>query len=144
MIDLDGDSVADDPGWIRLGGAETETNGIWDFEYDSIGGLSLESLITMTLNNDGNWSLAVDPSAIAAVTNELGRPTVFDHLAFVMKGPNNGGDTFGSWAIYDFNFYDLIDNGLNIYPSHFNLQVLLAPESYRLSDCLACQQYREG
>jgi predicted AAA+ superfamily ATPase len=32
----------------------------------------------------------------------------------------------------------------NIYPSHFNLQVLLAPESYRLSDCLACQQYREG
>jgi hypothetical protein len=114
MIDLDGDSVADDPGWIRLGGAETETNGIWDFEYDSIGGLSLASLITMTLNNDGNWSLAVDPYAITAVTNELGRPTVFDHLAFVMKGPNNGGEDFGSWAIYDFNFYDLIDNGLNI------------------------------
>jgi ABC-2 type transport system ATP-binding protein len=32
----------------------------------------------------------------------------------------------------------------HVYPSHFNLQVLLAPESYRLSDCLACQQYREG
>lgn len=33
---------------------------------------------------------------------------------------------------------------LSVYPSHFNLQVLLAPESYRLSGCLACQQYRGG
>jgi hypothetical protein len=114
MIDLNEDGTVNDPGWIRLGGAETETNGIWNFEYDSIGGLSLANLITMTLNNNGDWSIAVDPSAIVAVTDELGRPTVFDHLAFVMKGPNNGGDTFGSWAIYDFNFYDLIDNGLNI------------------------------
>jgi hypothetical protein len=68
----------------------------------------------MSLVNNGTWSLAVDPSAIDFATLALGRPSVFDHLAFVMKGPNSGRDDDGSWAIYDFNFNDLIDGGLNI------------------------------
>ena len=120
MVDLNGDGIFDDPGWIRLGGAETKTGDDWNFVHDSIGGLSLVDLITMSLSDDGTWSLGVDPSAIAAVTDELGRATVFDHLAFVMKGPNNGangpnGDpNIGSWAIYDFNFHDLIEDGLAI------------------------------
>jgi hypothetical protein len=128
MIDLDGDTVFDDPGWIRLGGSNehgTITGGTWDFDYDFLGEndqIDLADLITMALNTDGTWSLEVKPNAIAAVTEFLGRPTVFDHLAFVMKGPNNSGSgngnnsgpEYGSWAIYDFNFYDLIDSGLNI------------------------------
>jgi hypothetical protein len=114
MVDLNGDGIFDDPGWIRLGGAETETGGDWNFVHDSIGDLNLKDLITMSLSDDGTWSLEVEPIAIGAVTDELGRATVFDHLAFVMKGPNNGGDDFGSWAIYDFNFHDLIKDGLAI------------------------------
>jgi hypothetical protein len=113
MVDLNGDGIFDDPGWIRLGGAETKTVEDWDFEYDSIGALSLIDLITMSLSDDGTWSLGVDPSAIAAVTDELGRATVFDHLAFVLKGSNND-PAYGTWVIYDFNFHDLIDDGLDV------------------------------
>jgi hypothetical protein len=112
MVDIDGFGRFEDPGWIRLGGSnedKPDAQGIWNFAYDSIGELSLGGLINMSLNSNGTWSLAVDPNAIGAVTRELGRPTVFDHLAFVMKGPNNGKDDFGAWAIYDFNFYELIE-----------------------------------
>ncbi len=110
MVDLDNDGEKTDPGWIRLGGgSETKSNGEWNFEYDSILDFNLDSVIDISFYDNGTWLLAVDPSAIATATEILGRPSVFDHLAFVMKGPNN---VDGSWAIYDFNFYDLIDNGL--------------------------------
>jgi hypothetical protein len=119
MVNLDGIGEDNDPGWIRLGGADADdrVGDDWKFEYDSIGGFNLSSVITMSFSDAGlvdgigSWSLAVDPSAIAAATLALGRPSVFDHLAFVMKGPNNEDD---SWAIYDFNFHDLIDDGLDI------------------------------
>ncbi|MGL1957049.1 MAG: PEP-CTERM sorting domain-containing protein [Colwellia sp.] len=111
MVNLDGIGEADDPGWIRLGGAETVSGGEWNFQYDSIGEYYLGSVIDMSFYDNGTWELAVDPSAILLATAALGRPSVFDHLAFVMKGPNN---IDGSWAIYDFNFHDLIDNGLAI------------------------------
>lgn len=115
MVNLDGIGEADDPGWIRLGGAETKSNGEWNFQYDSIGNYNLGSVIDMSFFDDGTWSLAVDPSAIAFATAALGRPSVFDHLAFVLKGPNKGkGDDDGSWAIFDFNFHDLIDDGWDI------------------------------
>ncbi|MBA6329355.1 PEP-CTERM sorting domain-containing protein [Colwellia sp. MB02u-6] len=115
MVNLDGIGEANDPGWIRLGGAETTSGGEWNFKYDSIGNYNLGSVIDMSFIDNGTWSLAVDPSAIEFVTKALGRPSVFDHLAFVMKGPNSGGNDDGSWAIYDFNFYDLIDDDkLNI------------------------------
>jgi len=117
MVNLDNIGVADDPGWIRLGGANTENtedyvedgvtfvDGQYTFQYDSIGSYDLGSVINMSFRVDGTWTLAVDPSAIALATLALGRPSIFDHLAFVMKGPNN---VEGSWAIYDFNFHDLI------------------------------------
>ena len=114
MVNLDGIGEADDPGWVRLGGAEAKSNGVWNFQYDSIGDYNLEPVVDMWFFDNGTWSLAVDPAAIAFATAALGRPSVFDHLAFVMKGPNNGGSNDGSWAIYDFNFHDLIDDGLNI------------------------------
>ncbi|MFB0981714.1 MAG: PEP-CTERM sorting domain-containing protein [Alteromonadaceae bacterium] len=111
MIDLNGDGDATDPGWIRLGGMEVG-NG---FIYESVKDYNLDGVIDISFNLNGTWSLTVDPSAIEFATSVLGRPSVFDHLAFVMKGPNN---VDGSWAIYDFNFHDLIDdygvNGLDI------------------------------
>ncbi|QOL26868.1 PEP-CTERM sorting domain-containing protein [Thalassotalea sp. LPB0316] len=116
LVDLNNDGTADDPGWIRLGGIGDYDDGA-TFEYEYINGFNLSQVINFVLsgNNNGNWSLSVDPAAIPAATNALGRPTVFDHLAFVIKGPNpkSGEDTSG-WAIYDFNFYDLIDGGLDI------------------------------
>jgi hypothetical protein len=111
MVDLNNDGNKTDPGWIRLGGSETKSAGEWDFQYDSINDFDLSSIIDMTFSDNGTWALEVDPSAIALANAALGRPSIFDHLAFVMKGPNN---VDGSWAIYDFNFHDLIDDGLNI------------------------------
>ncbi|MDM7859229.1 hypothetical protein QTP81_01245 [Alteromonas sp. ASW11-36] len=115
LVDLDGDDDFTDPGWIRLGGVDDiEDNDVQlNFEYDSINGYNIGQVINMQFSMNGTWSLSVDPSAIPFATNALGRPTVFDHLAFVMKGPNSGSSTSG-WAVYDFNFYDLIDSGLNI------------------------------
>ena len=114
MVDLDGDGNATDPGWIRLGGDPDIDDGL-AFEYDSINGYNLSQVITMDFSLNGNWSLTVDPTAIPFATNALGRPTIFDHLAFVMKGPNpNSGSPESGWAVYDFNFYELIDSGLNI------------------------------
>jgi len=112
MVNLDGLGEADDPGWIRLGGFEVDEDN-WNFQYDSIGDYNLGSVIDMSFNNDGTWSLAVDPAAIAFATAALGRPSVFDHLAFVLKGPNKDKEA-GSWAIYDFNFHDLIDDGWDV------------------------------
>ncbi|MGJ8679491.1 PEP-CTERM sorting domain-containing protein [Paraglaciecola sp.] len=111
MVDLDGNGEATDPGWIRLGGSETKTNGEWDFDFDSIGGNDLGSVLKIKFSDDGTWSLEMDPLAIDFGTNALGRPVIFDHLAFVLKGPNN---TDESWAIFDFNFHDLVDDGLDI------------------------------
>jgi len=111
MVDLNDDGDATDPGWIRLGGMEVGD----DFIYDFVNSYNLDDVLDISFNLDGTWSLTVDPFAIEFATIALGRPSVFDHLAFVMKGPNN---VDGSWAIYDFNFYDLIDdygaNGLDI------------------------------
>ena len=116
MVDLDGDGDATDPGWIRLGGAEA-AGGNLDFVYDSMNGYDLAQVIDVSVSFDGTWSLTVDPAAILFATTALGRPTVFDHLAFVMKGPTvkeENEDLFGEWAIYDFNFHDLIDDGYDI------------------------------
>ena len=113
MVDLNGSGVATDPGWIRLGGMEAGNA----FKYAPVNGYNLEEVLDISFNLNGNWSLAVDPSAIEFATLALGRPSIFDHLAFVMKGPNtnsDGVDQWGEWVIHDFNFYDLIDKGLSI------------------------------
>lgn len=122
MVDLDNNGSKTDPGWIRLGGAEAtgpDEDLTLPFNYDVINGYDLDAVIDMSFSFDGTWSLIVDPAAIELATIALGRPSVFDHLAFVMKGPNTnneGGDSaeFGEWAIYDFNFHDLIDDGWDI------------------------------
>ena len=120
MVDLDNNGSKTDPGWIRLGGAEAtgpDEDLILSFNYDVINGYDLDEVIDMSFSFDGTWSLTVDPAAIEFATLALGRPSVFDHLAFVMKGPNTnheGDDEFGEWAIYDFNFHDLIDDGWDI------------------------------
>lgn len=117
LVDLDGDGVFTDPGWIRLGGVDDiqDNDESLIFDYDAINGYDLGQVLNVQFSMNGTWSLEVDPLAIPLATLALGRPSIFDHLAFVMKGPNpNGGGDTGGWAIYDFNFYDLIDSGLNI------------------------------
>ncbi|WPL16107.1 hypothetical protein Thiowin_01054 [Thiorhodovibrio winogradskyi] len=119
------------PGWISLATSdyEGENAGEWFSadalatedengdpidpisSYGSVNGYDLSQVLDISFTSEGTWSLLVDPSAIQAATIELGRPTIFDHLAFVLKGSNNAD---ASWAIFDFNFWDLIDKGLDI------------------------------
>jgi len=92
LVDMDGDGVADDPGWIYLG-----KNGD---AYGTFGTLKLVDYLKITVDgmgtSSGTWKLELDPSIIPAVQDILG-PNAFDHLAFVMKA----GDYF---AVYDFDF----------------------------------------
>lgn len=104
------------PGWISLAqinGAEEDVNdNLAPFEvtYSSIGGVDLKQLLNITFGIDngiGFWSLNFIPDAdevIKEVDKLLGRPTRFDHLAFILKGGNKH-----DWYMYDFSFWDLMD-----------------------------------
>lgn len=105
-------------GWISLANSDKNNSGEWisDSSYNSIIAAddteyNLNDFINISFNNSGDWSLFVDPTAIDAATAALGRPAIFDHLTFVLKGGNNKDP---SWAVFDFNFWDLIDDGLDI------------------------------
>ncbi|WP_201220820.1 PEP-CTERM sorting domain-containing protein [Halochromatium roseum] len=105
-------------GWISLANSENDNSGEWisDDSYSSITAadgtvFNLNDFIDLSFNNSGDWSLFVDPTAIDAATAALGRPALFDHLTFVLKGSNKSDP---SWAVFDFNFWDLIDDGLDI------------------------------
>lgn len=109
------------PGWISLAsvnGAEADENeGLDAFEitYSEIGGINLDDLLDITFGVDGGmgfWSLGFDADAadiVDEIEELLGRPTRFDHLSFVFKGANKE-----PWYMYDFSFWDLIDDGLII------------------------------
>ncbi|WP_162883972.1 hypothetical protein [Chromatocurvus halotolerans] len=101
------------PGWIMLAQSEVTSNGEWinDSSYKDVNEYNLNQFIDLSFNNNGEWSLLVDPGAIDGATQALGRPAVFDHLTFVLKGSNSAE---APWAIFDFNFWDLLDAGLDI------------------------------
>ena len=111
----DNDAWVDEntPGWIMLAQSDTTSNGQWigDSSYKEVNGYDLNQFIDLSFDNNGSWSLLVDPAAIQGATEALGRPTVFDHLTFVLKGANNAD---APWAIFDFNFWDLLDEGLEV------------------------------
>lgn len=100
-------------GWIALAQSDSTVNGEWinNSSYSKVNDYDLNQVLDISFKNDGNWSMLVDPAAIVAASMALGRPAVFDHLTFVLKGSNN---LAASWAIFDFNFWDLIDAGLEI------------------------------
>jgi len=104
LVDMDQDGQVDDAGWIYLG-----KNGS---SYGTVGSLNLADYLDMTVTgmgtSSGTWTLALDPSIIAAAQSVLG-PNAFDHLAFLMKA----GDYF---AVYDFDFTVLAQK----YPGAFD------------------------
>jgi hypothetical protein len=125
FLDNTNDQWVDDntPGWISLasvnGAEKDDQEGLDPFEvtYSEIGGINLDELLDITfgINNDdgmGFWSLGFGVDAgdiIDDVEALLGRPTGFDHLSFILKGANKE-----DWYMYDFSFWDLIDNDLDI------------------------------
>jgi len=113
----------DTPGWISLasigvsGGDNEPLN--FNVDYSNIGSegdsYNLGGLLDITFGINqgiGFWSLGFDANAadiIDEIEELLGRPTRFDHLSFVLKGASNE-----DWYLYDFSFWDLIDDGLDI------------------------------
>jgi hypothetical protein len=102
LLDLDGDGIATDPGWLFLGSVDRDagTKDLYNKPLDL--STVLDIGFTCDAGSDctsGTWVFETDPDIIEVVQAILGR-NAFDHLAFVIKaGP--------AFAIYDFDF-DLI------------------------------------
>jgi len=127
FLDNDKDSWVNGqtPGWISLAsvnGAERDEKADLDaFEvsYSKIGDYNLDDLLDIKfginiVNIDGEdvetgfWSIEfnpIDEDIVGLIEGILGRSTRFDHLSFVLKGAN-----FEPWYMYDFSFWDLIDD----------------------------------
>jgi hypothetical protein len=103
-LDLDGDGVATDPGWIYLGKADgMGSAGTYVMDGHSRP-IDIDSVLKMTFQcagkcNSGTWSLTTSPDLGDWIEDILGRST-FDHLALVLKAGNN-------FVVYDFDFHAL-------------------------------------
>ncbi|UCV21000.1 PEP-CTERM sorting domain-containing protein [Ferribacterium limneticum] len=117
MLDLDGDSYATDPGWIKLAKSNyDEKLGVWTaVEYpsnpkDANGDSLIEQVLTVKFSctnascTAGEWVLVTTTDIIQKVQEVLGRNS-FDHLAFVLHSGQDG------FAVYDFNF-NILGQGL--------------------------------
>jgi hypothetical protein len=98
LLDLDGNGVATDPGWIYLGKSEnnvfTAANKPVGIDIASI--LSVKTTCSNVGCTAGTWSLATSTDIIQKVESVLGR-NAFDHLAFVLVAAD-------AFAVYDFDF----------------------------------------
>lgn len=97
--DLDGDGVADDPGWIFLGKVEVNNGVAGAFSPAAIGGdlsivLSSFFTVTMTGAGTGTWSFAPDAEVAARAAAVLGK-NYFDQFALIFKQSTQ-------FAAYDF------------------------------------------
>lgn len=115
MLDLDGDGVATDPGWIKLAKSDYKDGAWTSVEYpsnpkDANGDSLIEQVLTVKFsctNADctaGEWVLVTTTDIIQKVQDVLGRNS-FDHLAFVLHSGQDG------FAVYDFNF-NILGQGL--------------------------------
>lgn len=111
LLDLDGDGVATDPGWLFLGSVDRDSGkkDLYNKPLDL--GTVLDIDFTCDAGSDctsGTWVFETDPDIIEVVQAVLGK-NAFDHLAFVIKAGN-------AFAIYDFDFNliapNLIGNGV--------------------------------
>ncbi|RDE25218.1 PEP-CTERM sorting domain-containing protein [Motiliproteus coralliicola] len=103
-----------DPGYIRLGGAETDGNSI-DIEYSTIGSgsdsISIGELLNITFSctdsdcGTGTWAIDVFPEALQVGGDLLGEDAFFDHLDFLVKAGNG-------WGVIDFDF-NILASGLD-------------------------------
>lgn len=115
MLDLDGNGVATDPGWIKLAKSDY-SGGAWSaMEYstnplDGLGNSLIEQVLRVAFScsntgcTAGSWEIETAVDIIAKVQAVLGR-NAFDHLAFVLHSGQDG------FAVYDFNF-NLLGQGL--------------------------------
>jgi len=138
-LDIDGDTIADDPGWIHLAKFDVDENSTTYSDvtnYDQSQSLLISDVLKLTFSCSGNecatinWTLTTDIDIAQTVEEVLGRST-FDHLAFVAKagsGNGNGNQDDKGWAIYDFNFYEIFANET---PGAFNFDT-----AYSLSGSL--------
>ena len=105
-LDLDGNHVFTDPGWIYLGKGEKST--LSSFSYyseprEANGTPLIDDVLNIALActdagcTKGSWSIETTLDSIIKTQAVLGR-NAFDHLAIVLKGGNDG------FAVYDFNF----------------------------------------
>jgi hypothetical protein len=98
LVDMNGDGVADDPGWILIG----KDDGAKSYLSMSKDGntLNLSDVLKFTITGvgttSGTWELDLNWDIIQQVQTIIG-PNAFDHLAFEMKTADN-------WSIYDFDF----------------------------------------
>lgn len=115
-MDIDGDTIATDPGWINLAKFDTSTGGTNYNKiesYDGTKSLHISDVLELTFSCSGsdcesiNWTLTTDIDIADTVREVLDRST-FDHLAFVAKAGSHKEDQ--GWAIYDFNFYEIFGN----------------------------------
>ncbi|WP_421864555.1 hypothetical protein [Motiliproteus sp.] len=103
-----------DPGYIRLGGAETQGNTI-DIEYSTIGPgpdpISIGELLNISFEctdsdcGTGTWAIDVFPEALQVGGDLLGEDAFFDHLDFLVKAGNG-------WGVIDFDF-NILAGGLD-------------------------------
>ncbi|PKO40911.1 MAG: hypothetical protein CVU33_01715 [Betaproteobacteria bacterium HGW-Betaproteobacteria-6] len=115
MLDLDGDGVATDPGWIKLA-KSNYSGGAWSaMEYstnplDALGNSLIEQVLRVAFScsntgcTEGSWEIETTTDIISKVQAVLGR-NAFDHLAFVLHSGQDG------FAVYDFNF-NILGQGL--------------------------------
>ena len=113
-LDIDGDTVATDPGWINLGKFDVDKNSLEGDKqvtsFDGTKSLMISEVLEFTFScldsecTSIDWTLTTDIDIAETVREVMGRST-FDHLAFVTKAGNANADQ--GWAIYDFNFYEI-------------------------------------
>jgi len=96
LLDLDGNGVATDPGWIYLGKSENNVFSAANKPLDIGSILNIQTACWNLGCTAGTWSLSTSLDIIQKVESVLGR-NAFDHLAFVMVSAN-------AFAVYDFDF----------------------------------------
>lgn len=103
VSDLNGDGKLD-PGWIHLAKVQNGTT-----TYDSRP-FDVGSVLSFSLNGDGTWSLTLAADIVQRLNAAgLFNRSAFDQLAFAVKQADHQvKDEAGGWAVYDFNFGDLL------------------------------------
>lgn len=110
VSDLNGDGKLD-PGWIHLAKVQNGTT-----SYDSRP-FDVSSVLRFSLNGNGTWSLTMDKDIVKTLSAAgLFNRSSFDQLAFAVKQADHQvkGEA-GGWAVYNFNFADLLAKAPGIF-----------------------------
>ena len=124
-----------DPGWIHLGqidGGAAAVDGARNMVADDVGvgetAFNLGSMVQFSLRTDGTWTFTTAADIVQQLKDKgFNNRTYFDQFAIVAKQADhttsNDGTSGGGWAVYDFNFADLLAQALTQGPAPFDLSV---------------------